>query len=82
MGENVFYMFFSCHKTKKNGVWILMFLKRFLSSDPVLYTVIPRFCPLPILSKFDFIHFSLLEISNKKLLKVTKFTARITIEVH
>ena len=35
-------------------------------------TVYPRFYPLPILSKFDFIHFSFLEILNKKLLKVRK----------
>ena len=41
------------------------------------HTVYPRFYPLPILSKFDFIHFSLLEILNKKLLKLRKMWQKL-----
>ena len=36
-----------------------------------------RFYPPPILSKFDFIHFFLLEILNKKLLKVIKMCQKL-----
>ena len=38
---------------------------RIETKELLCYTVIPRFYPLSILSKFDFIHFSFFEFFNK-----------------